>query len=367
MRRRTAIIISILIFSTSFVVVLYLQRQTPTAQEGIQDVEFWAYQIQGLEEDGAVEALIESKYDLLVLEPTRSDRDATDFDTAGMVRRLHDSSGANLDSKLVIAYVDIGQAEDWRWYWNGSWVAPTESERGTPEFLVSIDPDGWEGNYPVAFWYDEWKEIILYGNNSSIQQVLDDGFDGIYMDWIEAYDYGPVVDVATEEGINAQQEMIDFIGEIRQYCRARNAEFLIIAQNALSIYEGHEEYFDRIDAVAQEHILFDGIADTPWGEQGSGDIRIPSNESDGYSTEWYTERLDLYLSRGKTVFVVDYATSSENVAESYVYAKAHGYVGFVTQIALSRLPTITPPDYPALRNIPLMYALVANRLFIPKA
>jgi hypothetical protein len=34
---------------------------------------------------------------------------------------------------------------------------------------------------------DRWKDIVIYGGNSLINMVLDDGFDGVYLDWIEAY------------------------------------------------------------------------------------------------------------------------------------------------------------------------------------
>ena len=345
MQRRAALIIVLILSASTLAILFTLLNQDQELKDGsLDDVEFWAYQLQDVDSDGAVDALIDSMYDLLVLEPTRSDKDSSDFDTEGMVNALHASQSANLESKLVIAYIDIGQAEDWRWYWNDSWIAPTETSRGEPDFLLSLDPDGWEGNYPVAYWNEEWKNLMLYDEESSIQQILDDGFDGIYMDWVEAYDYEPVIAASEDEGLDAQIQMIEFIDEIHQYCQLQNPEFLVIAQNALSISDGHPEYYDLIDAVAQEHILFDGVADTPWGESGSGDIRIPSSGEEGYSTEWYTERLDVFLEEGKAVFVVDYATIQTNAAESYSYATAHGYIGFVSQIALSQLPETIPPD-----------------------
>lgn len=368
MKRGAAVLIGVVIV-VSLIAVTYVflrQGHVPVASS-LEDVQFWAYQLQDIDEEGAVEALIESRYDLLVLEPTRSDRDSSDFDTAGMVEALHASSSANFDSKLVIAYIDIGQAEDWRWYWNESWIAPTEASRGFPEFLLTVDPDGWEGDYPVAFWYEEWKDILLYGQESSIQQIIDDGFDGIYMDWIEAYEFEPVVDAADDEGLDPQEEMIGFIDEIREYCRIQNPEFLVIAQNALAIHEDHPEYFDVIDGVAQEHILFDGVADTPWGEAGSGDIRIPSDDEEGYSTAWYTEMLDIYLNEGKVILVVDYATTETNAAEAYAYAKMHGYIGFVSQIALSQLPTTTPPEYPTTPQSLAVQPLVNHKTFRSKS
>ncbi len=346
MRRGYAYIFIILLSVSGLFVAFSLLNESQVSPSDLGNVRYWAYQLQGIDESGAVDALVASRYDLLVLEPTRSNKDSADFDTAGMVDDLHNTASANLESRIVIAYINIGQAEDWRWYWEDSWIPPTETSHGSPDFLVSLDPDGWEGDYPVAYWDDDWKDILLYGEDSCMQQILDDGFDGIYMDWIEAYDHEPVSDAADAEGLDAEEEMIAFISEIRQYCQIQDPDFILIAQNALSLADDQPEYFNVIDAVAQEHLLFDGVADTDWGEEDSGDIRIPESGEEGYSTEWYVEKLDMFRDHGKTVFVVDYATLPGNVAESYAFADEKGYICFVTQIALSQLPSTTPPDYP---------------------
>ena len=84
----------------------------------------WAYQIQQISEPGEIDALVASSYDLLVIEPTRTDwsSDPTrNFDTPAAVERLENAlAGDGVHRKLVIAYINIGQAEDWRWYWTWS-------------------------------------------------------------------------------------------------------------------------------------------------------------------------------------------------------------------------------------------------------
>jgi len=50
----------------------------------------------------------------------------------------------------------------------------------------------------VAFWDAAWKDILLYGTNtppapdrpyrSVLDEVVQSGFDGVYLDWVEAYD-----------------------------------------------------------------------------------------------------------------------------------------------------------------------------------
>ena len=81
-----------------------------TRPSSLSEVRSWAYQIQGLDQEGAADALTNSPYEMLVIEPTRTLLGAEDFDTAGLVSRLHERG------KLVLAYIDIGTAEDYRTY-----------------------------------------------------------------------------------------------------------------------------------------------------------------------------------------------------------------------------------------------------------
>jgi len=89
---------------------------------------------------------------------------------------------ANGGKRLVICYMSIGEAEDYRYYWNADWV------NNPPEWLDGENPD-WPGNYKVKYWHTDWQNII-YGNNSSyLKKILDAGFDGVYLDIIEAFEY----------------------------------------------------------------------------------------------------------------------------------------------------------------------------------
>jgi cysteinyl-tRNA synthetase len=292
----------------------------------------WAYQIQELEADGAVDALVASDYDMLVIEPTRSIVGSQAFDTAGLVRRLHERG------KLVLAYVDIGEAEDYRTYWRDDWQAPSAAERGDPDFLLTIDPDGWSGNYPVAFWDDRWKDVVIYGKGSLLAMALEDGFDGVYMDWVEAYSDEHVVAAASAEGIDPAAEMVRFIREIRDYARERDPGFLLVAQNGAELAEERPEYLEAIDGLAQEDLSFQGEADTEWDDPQSGDIPTPPEDQ-----EYLVELFSLYQDAGLPVFCADYALMEENVQQAYETAARAGCVGYVSQTPLSRL-TETPPQ-----------------------
>jgi cysteinyl-tRNA synthetase len=241
----------------------------------IGEVKYWAYQIQDVSEPGTVEELAEAGYDMLVLESTRTDWSSDDkyFDTEGMVARLKNSKAHDgVHRKLVIAYIDIGEAEDWRWYWRWSIKWPRRRPRPDdwPDYILTHDPDGWEGNYPVAYWDERWKDVVLYGKNqdsypygdynSILDEVLKSGFDGVYLDWVEGYENEAVMEEARKTDGDSAYEMVSLIREIREYAEKRNPRFIIIQQNAAALCEENTEIFSIVDAIAQEAVWYDGIA-----------------------------------------------------------------------------------------------------------
>ena len=83
---------------------------------------------------------------------------------------------------MVVCYMSIGEAEDYRYYWQNSW----QTDR--PEWLDRENPD-WEGNYKVKYWYPAWQNIIFGNDESYTKRILDAGFDGAYLDLIDAFEY----------------------------------------------------------------------------------------------------------------------------------------------------------------------------------
>lgn len=89
---------------------------------------------------------------------------------------------ANGGTRLVICYMSIGEAENYRYYWQAEW------SQNKPSWLDKENPD-WAGNYKVWYWEKDWQNII-YGNNTSyLKKITDAGFDGVYLDIIDAFEY----------------------------------------------------------------------------------------------------------------------------------------------------------------------------------
>jgi len=82
--------------------------------------------------------------------------------------------------RLVIAYVSIGSAENYRYYWKPGW------RKGNPSWIKK-DYEGYPDEYWVEYWNQEWQDIIYGNDDSYIKKIIDAGFDGAYLDNVEAY------------------------------------------------------------------------------------------------------------------------------------------------------------------------------------
>ena len=84
--------------------------------------------------------------------------------------------------RLVICYMSIGEAEDYRYYWQEEW------NMSPPSWLDKENPD-WSGNYKVRYWKEEWKKIIFGSQEAYFDKIIAAGFDGVYLDIIDAFEY----------------------------------------------------------------------------------------------------------------------------------------------------------------------------------
>jgi len=302
----------------------------------IKDVRTFMYQLQGLEKPAAVAALAQSDYDLLVVEPTSTLKDQKDFDAAAMVAKLH----ASKKGRIVLAYLDAGQAEVFRAYWQADWQPPTKTARGIPDFLLIPDPDGWSDDYNVAFWDPRWQAVFATAKDSQVHQALAAGFDGVYLDWIDAYDDEAVVAAAKKQHIDPAKAMVDFLLLIRQTARAQNPAALVVPQNAIYLLDADPRLLDAIDALGVEDTWYAGKANAKWGSKGAGDV--PNKDKDESSTAARLRQYAKFRQAGKPVLTIDYCRDAGHAGQVYKDALAHDLVPLVTQVSLDRI-TETPP------------------------
>jgi cysteinyl-tRNA synthetase len=118
-----------------------------------------------------IDALKATNYDLLLIDYFFDNTALTAEDLTALKTK------ANGGQRLVIAYMSIGEAEDYRYYWND-----------LPKTIVEKENANWPGNYAVRYWEQGWKNIIYGQDQSYTKRIIDAGFNGVYLDIIEAYE-----------------------------------------------------------------------------------------------------------------------------------------------------------------------------------
>lgn len=122
-------------------------------------------------------AIQDTDYDLILIDLFF---DGTEELTVDDITSL--KTKVNGGTRLTIAYMSIGEAEDYRYYWQESWT------QDPPDWLEEENPD-WEGNYKVQYWDNNWQDIIFGNDGSYLKKILNAGFDGVYLDIIDAFEY----------------------------------------------------------------------------------------------------------------------------------------------------------------------------------
>ncbi len=228
-----------------------------------------------------------SEFDLVVLNP--------DELNSSNVEMLKNSG------KFVIAYIDIGKAENGRRYGNGSrdWILENDSER--------------PGEYFVDYSGEEWHKII----SDYINETKSKGFDGIYMDNLgggyQRYEDGNSSICKNCTKLN----MIEFIKNISRAYKQYN--FSIFAQNGLDISLNISDY---VDGFGIEETYYYGTGNMTEQNVTAAKEAIMSN----------------LLSEGKLILTLDYTENESEI--DFVYNRS-GMMGFVPYVSTKELGGIT--------------------------
>ena len=112
------------------------------------------------------------------------------YDTNGVQKPWTASEIASLKKKKnggkrkICAYISVGEAEDYRYYWLSAW-----DKKATRPAWIDAENEDWEGNYKVKYWYPQWQSILYGSSNAYLDRIIAAGFDGVYLDVIDAYEY----------------------------------------------------------------------------------------------------------------------------------------------------------------------------------
>lgn len=265
----------------------------------LEPVRSWAIQLHG-----DVDPRKAARYDMLIL-------DATERPVPG---------------KVCLAYVNVGQAETYRPYWKTFWRAP-DAGPGVPDYLLAADPDGWQGNYVVAFWDPRWQALLWGGAGGAVDEALAKGFDGVFLDWVLAYREASVA--AAARGVDPERAMERLVCDLAAYARRKRPGAFVVLNNGAALAARSAEVRRAIDGVVQESLFFAGRPGAAWDDEAAGDLRQQR------PPEGLREAL---LALDCPVFTLDYALRPEHVRAAGDASAAMGFLPFVSRMPLDRLP-----------------------------
>jgi len=264
------------------------------------DVSSWVYQLQpsaSQTREDFISDIAKTGFNLAVIDYSYDGTADEEF-TPDEIEEIK-SSG-----KFALCYISIGEAEDYRWYWNPSW------DTNPPDWLGPENPE-WPGNYLVRYWDPEWKAIVF----QYLGKIRDQGFDGFYLDKVDSYE-------------DFQDSLPWAADSMKALVKAISDSFpgmLIVPQNASDLLQD-PSYLSAIDGTGNEDVYY-----------------MDDDPKDPAETEHVLSNLRVAKAGGKLVLIVDYCREPEHIEDLYRRARAEGFVPYSTVRGLDSL-IINPQD-----------------------
>lgn len=161
--------------------------------------------------------------------------------------------------RKVIAYISIGEAEDYRSYWRKEWGSKGKLATLAPAWLGTENPE-WKGNYRVKYWQPDWQRLIV----DSIDDAMTRGFDGVYLDIVDGFEnFEQQGKEYIDDRINPEtkqsyrRDMVDWVKTIASTAHKKNPAALVIPQNGSQLL-ANEDFLTTISAIGIEDLFTNG-------------------------------------------------------------------------------------------------------------
>jgi cysteinyl-tRNA synthetase, unknown class len=259
----------------------------PTIGVAPFEVKSWHYQLQDIDPS----VIAKSSADMIVIDYGGNNGPFTRAQVEQMKRKPDGSR------RIVLAYMSIGEAETYRWYWpqrSSTWLGPENPQ--------------WRGNYGVRFWHPDWQAIIF----EYTDKIIAAGFDGVYLDKVDEF-----------EEMGHKDDMVEFVERISQRAKSQHEDFLIVSQNGDELIPD-PKFRQAIDAFAREDLFY--------GEDNDGE----RNSADSIRTN--IRRLKTLTREGKPVFVVEYPRNEQQAQTAQREIAEQEFVGLLARRALDHRP-----------------------------
>ena len=290
-----------------------------TRRKAFAAVKSWGIQLRYLNRA----ALAASPFDLVVIDHAPHPKKDVEipFTTAEIAPLKVKPDGSR---RIVLAYLSVGEAERYRYYWKPEW----DAAETRPDWLGDENVN-WPGDYYVRFGDPEWQRLIFGTPSSYLDRIAAAGFDGVFLDRVDAYQ--DVQDTTPD----SEDAMTRFIVRLADHARRINPNFMIVMQNAEELI-GSKALAARLDALVKEDLLF--------GNANTEDANPQPMVRDTLAN------LRRARKAGLKVFVLEYVTTPEKVAQVRAVTNREGFNLHLTERLLGTLSIDSPAVPPAATN-----------------
>lgn len=233
-------------------------------------------------------------------------RQLQNFDMAILDPDAHPDLTLFKKKTLLIAYVSVGEAEDYRFYWEGIKDAA---------FVVGENPD-WKGNFYVDVRSLEWQQLIVEQVIPRLQQA---GFQGVFLDTLDTAEFLESKDPQKYAGSKAA--MIELVKAIH----SRYPELLLVSNNGFPLLEELALYLSGV--LAEDIFMMPDFAN-------GGYRKVPAAER-----EYKIAVLKKIQALGRPVFNIEYASPKDKAAIR-VCLRQSRRLGFKPYVAEKNLSAI---------------------------
>ena len=223
--------------------------------------------------------------------------------------------------RKVVAYLSIGEAEDYRPYWKSEWGSNGNRTASAPAWLGIENPE-WKGNYQIKYWDADWQKLVL----AAVDDAMARGFDGVYLDIVDGFEtYEQGADGYQDDRMNPEtkqtyrRDMVDWVKAIAARARAKNPAALVIPQNGSQLV-ADKDFVEVINAQGIEDLFTNGKELQPASH-----------------TDEILGHLKLLASAKKPVLLIEYPKTHQGQALSKKLAEENGLVWLVTDRQLKTL------------------------------
>ena len=203
------------------------------------------------------------------------------------------------ENTIVVAYLSVGEVSTDRKYF-----------KEVEECVMGKNPV-WNSYY-VNVSCEKWQDLIL---NGIIPEILNKGFDGVFLDTVDVVDLYP----------NMKNDMIELIATIRE----KYPNIIIIQNRGFSIIDETAKYIDGI--------LFECF--TTRYNWKSKKYEVWSDEDLKWIDSVAEKLVKLRERYGIVVLTLDYAENKSLEIYCIKHAEKFGFIHFISKINLTTLST----------------------------